>query len=129
MHWYFDVMTRYTEFGGRASRQEYWMFVLASLIASLVLEFVLALALEITGMALHINDVSHTVALMYDLVVLLPSLAVAVRRVHDTDRAGWWLLVPLVSLLPGTPGDNRFGPPPVSRGSRRANATQVVVAG
>lgn len=130
MHWYLDVMAKYAVFGGRASRQEYWMFVLANLIAAVVLGFMVALALVITGMATKTNGISNIVALIYDLVVLLPSLALAVRRTHDTDRTGWWLLVPLVSLLPGTRGDNRFGPAPAaSRDSQGPNPTRVVAAG
>ena len=110
-------LKRYTQFNGRASRSEFWWFQLFILIVSIpsyVLGFIAgytdsqALALASTGL----NVVMW-------LIFVLPTLAVTVRRLHDTDRSGWWLLltlVPIVSLvllvfllLPGTPGGNRFG--------------------
>jgi uncharacterized membrane protein YhaH (DUF805 family) len=100
---------------GRAARAEYWyffLFYLIAIFASGVLDAVL--------FRHHANGPLSTLAW---LVLLLPWLAVAVRRLHDRDRSGWWLLlhfVPVVGqivlivwfCLPGTPGPNRFGPPP-----------------
>ena len=109
-------LKRYAQFSGRASRSEFWLFQLFIVIVSIplyVLGFVAGytdsqtLALASTGLSL----------VMW-LIFVLPTLAVTVRRLHDTDRSGWWLLltlVPIVGLvlvvflvLPSTPGGNRF---------------------
>ncbi|MEU8580648.1 DUF805 domain-containing protein [Streptomyces abikoensis] len=112
MHWYVDVLKKYAVFSGRARRQEYWMFTLISTVISIVL--------AITEGVLGTNSVIGTV---YVLAVLLPSLAVTVRRLHDTDRSGWWVLIgliPLVGLivllvftcLDSQPQPNKYGPSP-----------------
>jgi uncharacterized membrane protein YhaH (DUF805 family) len=101
-------------FGGRAGGTEYWWFVLFGTIV-----FGLASLLDHAAFGRH--------ALLwatYTLVLLMPYVAVAVRRLHDTDRSGWWLLLVFVPLgnivllvwfcLPSTPGPNRFGPMPDS---------------
>jgi uncharacterized membrane protein YhaH (DUF805 family) len=112
MNWYLQVLRKYAEFNGRARRTEYWMFALFSLIASAVLGFV-----ETTA------GIEPALSGIYGLAVLIPTLAVSVRRLHDTDRSGWWLLLGLVpvigiivlivfAVLEGQPGPNRFGPNP-----------------
>jgi uncharacterized membrane protein YhaH (DUF805 family) len=112
MSWYLAVLKKYAQFSGRARRTEYWMFVLFNLIISMVLAFVEGL-LGSPGV----------IGLLYGLAVLLPSIAVSVRRLHDTDRSGWWLLVALVPLIgvivlivfaaqDSKPGDNAYGPNP-----------------
>lgn len=107
MNWYLDVLKKYAEFNGRARRKEYWMFFLFNLIISFVIGFVCGLILGEKG---------RIVANIYSLAVLLPSIAVGVRRMHDTDHSGWWIIVPIVNLvfacIEGTPGPNRFGPDP-----------------
>lgn len=98
---------KYAEFNGRASRSEYWWFALAIFLISLVLAIV-----------------SSTLTNLFSLATLLPSLAVGARRLHDTDRSGWWQLlwiVPIIGwivmvvfLVQQTQAqDNRFGAPPV----------------
>ena len=108
MNWYLEVLKKYVDFDGRARRKEYWMFVLINTIISLVLMFLVAK----TGGA----KTGSVVLNLYQLAVLLPSIAVGVRRMHDTDHSGWWILCPLVNLVfactGGTPGPNRFGPDP-----------------
>jgi uncharacterized membrane protein YhaH (DUF805 family) len=111
MHWYTDVLKKYTEFSGRARRQEYWMFFLFNFIISIVISIIDAvLGLGFLG-------------LIYMLAVLLPSIAVAIRRLHDTDRSGWWFLIGFVPLiggiwllvllvLEGTSGENQYGADP-----------------
>ena len=74
--------TKYADFGGRAMRSEYWWWVLFTIVVGI------ALAL-----------VSHLVAGLFHLAVLIPSLAVAVRRLHDTGKSGWWLLIGLIPLI------------------------------
>ncbi|MFB7776644.1 DUF805 domain-containing protein [Streptomyces bauhiniae] len=111
MHWYVDVLKKYAVFSGRARRQEYWMFTLFSLIISIVL--------TILDNALDINFLAG----IYALAVLVPSLAVGVRRLHDTSRSGWWLLLVLIPFIgaivlivffaiEGKPEANEYGPNP-----------------
>lgn len=104
MNWYLEVLKKYAVFNGRARRKEYWMFFLLSIGIALALSFV--------------ERILHTVVLttLYQLAVLVPSVAVGVRRMHDTDHSGWWFLFPIVNLVfavqEGQPGGNRFGPDP-----------------
>ena len=118
MNWYIGVLKRYFDFDGRARRMEYWMFGLISTIIFIVL----ALVDHATG-TWHMDTRYGLLSGIYLLAVLLPSIAVTVRRLHDTDRSGWWILISLVPLiggivmlvfmcLDGTPGANRFGPNP-----------------
>ncbi|OPL14085.1 MAG: hypothetical protein AVO34_06205 [Firmicutes bacterium ML8_F2] len=114
MHWYLDVLKKYFVFQGRAHRTEYWMFTLFSVlvyIALMIIEGILGMGSE-TGLGL--------LSTLYSLAVLLPSLGVAVRRLHDTNRSGWWLLIGLVPIVGGIvllvfmvmdsqPGSNQYG--------------------
>ncbi|MEU4715257.1 DUF805 domain-containing protein [Micromonospora purpureochromogenes] len=115
-----SVLSQYAGFGGRARRSEYWWFALFTLILSIVA--------GILDGALGTNigsDPSSTgvIGLIVSLALLLPTLAVAVRRLHDTDRSGWWLLIGLVPLVgaivllvffvkDGTRGSNQYGADP-----------------
>lgn len=111
MHWYVDVLKKYAVFSGRARRQEYWMFFLFYFIIMIVLSVVEG----IVGSA-------GILGMIYGLAVLCPSVAVAIRRLHDTDRSGWWCLIGLIPLigivllvfmvLEGTSGENQYGPDP-----------------
>ena len=110
MNWYLDVLKKYAVFSGRARRKEYWMFVLFNLIIVFVLSF-------IEGMVANSSNSGQSIlASIYNLAVLIPTIAVGVRRMHDTDHSGWWLLFPIVNLVfaltEGTKGDNRFGADP-----------------
>ena len=112
MNWYLEVLKKYAVFSGRARRKEYWMFVLFSTTIGVVLGF----AEGILG--LFPETTESILGNVYGLAVLLPSIAVGVRRMHDTDHSGWWILMPIVNLViactEGTRGDNRFGPDPKS---------------
>ena len=113
-----SVLTQYVGFGGRARRSEYWWYALFSVlvgIVAVILDNALGTDFESTGNGL--------ISLLLNLALFLPSLAVAVRRLHDTDRSGWWLLIALIPLVgaivllvffcqDGTPGKNRFGNSP-----------------
>ncbi|MCB9904161.1 MAG: DUF805 domain-containing protein [Planctomycetes bacterium] len=117
MNWYLEVLKKYAVFTGRARRKEYWMFVLFNWLISLALTFVDSLVFG------YAWDGSQGIAILntvYSLAVLIPSLAVGIRRLHDTDRSGWWLLINLIPILgwiwflvlmclDGTHGSNRFG--------------------
>ena len=114
MEWYIKVLKKYAVFEGRASRQEYWMFFLVHLIISFGVGF-------LTGVLSSITKTDQTIlGNIYSLAVLIPSIAVAIRRMHDTDRNGWWCVVPIVSLIysieEGQSGPNKYGPDP--RGSQ-----------
>ncbi|MBK5002444.1 DUF805 domain-containing protein [Pseudomonas sp. S31] len=99
---FMHVMRKYAEFQGRARRKEYWLFVLVSTL--------IVLGFTVIETILNIPQVLSTLA---NLAMMVPSIAVGVRRLHDSDRSGWWLLLPIVNLvflcLDSTPGDNRFG--------------------
>ena len=118
MNWYLSVLKQYAVFKGRARRREYWFFILFNLIASVVLTVIDFMTGSLDP-ELGIGLLSG----LYSLAVLIPSLAVTVRRLHDTDRSGWWLLIGLVPLigaivllvfmlLDSTPGDNQHGANP-----------------
>lgn len=112
MNWYLDVVKKYAEFSGRARRKEYWMFFLFNSIISLVLALI--------DFALSTYPIITSI---YVLALFLPNLGLVVRRLHDTDRSGWWILIGLVpivggivmlvfSVLEGQPHDNKYGPNP-----------------
>ncbi|WP_425221136.1 DUF805 domain-containing protein [Pseudomonas sp.] len=111
MEWYTAVLKKYVEFQGRARRKEYWMFILFNILASIICGVIDG----ILGIMLLVP--------LYSLAVLLPSIAVCIRRLHDTNRSGWWILISLVPFvgsiilliflcIEGDAGDNRFGPNP-----------------
>ena len=118
MEWYLKVLKQYATFGGRARRKEYWMYTLFTIIA-----YIVAMILD-NMLGLTFGDLGYGYLYMgYALLVFLPSLAVSVRRLHDRDLSGWWILIGLVpvigailllvwSCMEGTQGDNRFGPDP-----------------
>ncbi|PKG38282.1 DUF805 domain-containing protein [Psychromonas sp. Urea-02u-13] len=112
MDWYFKVIQHYAVFKGRARRKEYWMFFLFNIIFAIVVGVVSAILANIIG-----ADLSYIPSL-YALTIFLPSIAVAVRRMHDTDRSGWWIIVPIVGfvflMLNGDAQKNRFGEDPKS---------------
>ncbi len=100
-------LSKYIDFSGRATRSEYWWFYLAYFLAYIAL-IGLAVATEISAFAI--------LAMLISFGLLVPTIAAGVRRMHDVDKKGWWILVPFVNLyfavIPGTPSDNRFGAPP-----------------
>jgi uncharacterized membrane protein YhaH (DUF805 family) len=111
MSWYLEVWRKFAVFEGRARRMEYWMFALVGSVVG----FILALIDNELG--------GKFLSTLYDLAVFIPSLAVSVRRLHDTNRSGWWLLIGLVPLVgaivllvfflsDSDPGENQYGPNP-----------------
>lgn len=105
------VLSKYVVFSGRASRSEFWWFTLFNFLVNVVatlVDFMMG---------------TELLSIVTTLALLLPALGVAVRRLHDTDRSGWWILItfiPLIGIIvliiwyatEGTRGDNRFGPIP-----------------
>ncbi|MFK4101074.1 DUF805 domain-containing protein [Streptomyces sp. NPDC019531] len=111
MSWFIEVLKKYAVFSGRARRKEYWMYMLFVAIIYVVL-LGIGLAAKMTWLPI-----------IFYVGILLPSLGVTIRRLHDTGRSGWWILfgfVPLVggitlfvfSVLDGEPGENKYGPNP-----------------
>lgn len=125
MRWYMEALRKYADFSGRARRKEYWFFALFNVLVAMVLMFVAAGMSALIGRE-H-NDLVGFVMFvpfsLFWLATLIPSLAVTVRRLHDTGRSGWWWLISFVpfvggiillvfTLLEGDPGPNLYGPDP-----------------
>lgn len=118
MNWYLEVLKKYAEFNGRASRQEYWYFLLFNILISAFLatiDYFTGTFNAETGLGLLSG--------IYTLAVLIPGISVTVRRLHDTDRSGWWIFISLIPIIGGitllvfmvldsTSGDNEYGPNP-----------------
>jgi uncharacterized membrane protein YhaH (DUF805 family) len=116
-----SVFRQYATFSGRAPRSEYWFFQLFNLLVILA-AYGIAIVLLIATRSVSVLGVLLLAVAVYALATLIPSLAVTVRRLHDSDRSGWWLLIALVPylgaiillifmVLPSTRRPNRFGPP------------------
>jgi len=141
LQWMLLPFKRYAEFSGRSRRMEYWSFILLNVIVYIVLGgimvaggFNLAAMSDPAAMSAAAPGTVFYIGAgllgLYALAILVPSIAVVVRRLHDRDMSGWWYLgvivasmIPFVGfiagiaflvlmLLPGTPGPNRFGPDP-----------------
>jgi len=118
MNWYIGVLKKYAEFGGRAQKAEYWFFLLFTILISLALGIIDRITgsfMPQVGMGL--------LGVLYSLAVFIPSLAVSIRRLHDTGRSGWWLLIGLIPLVgaivliifmvqDSNPGENQYGQNP-----------------
>lgn len=116
-------LQRYAQFDGRSGRKEYWMFQLFLWLVILVGYAGIGI-----GAAMDSSLVAGLFGVLlggFSLAVIVPAIAVAIRRLHDIDKSGWFLLVSLIpfvggivllvfNVLPGTPGENRFGPVPPS---------------
>lgn len=106
------VLSKYITFDGRARRSEYWYWFLAIVLVEIVVG-IFYLMSSTLGILLYV---------VFGLAIILPSIAVAIRRLHDTNRTGWWILLTLIPfgglvllvfyVLEGTPGDNQYGPSP-----------------
>jgi uncharacterized membrane protein YhaH (DUF805 family) len=104
---YLQALKKYTEINGRATRREFWTFFLVSI----AIEFVL-------GCIEGLLDIPGIVSGLYSFAVLMPMITAGVRRMHDTGRSGWWVLLPIGNIIfwveEGNPGPNKFGPNPKS---------------
>ena len=138
MNWYFQALKKYAVFNGRAEKKEFWYFSLFVVIFSIVLAvidafipgfdtfFEIALPEQLNATYGSTYSTPSGMGLLsgiYALAMAIPSLSIAVRRLHDTDRTGWWLLLillPLIGIIvlmvfwakDSTPGENRYGPAP-----------------
>ncbi len=116
MNWYLKVLRQYADFNGRARRMEYWMFILFNIIfaiAAVILDNLLGLKFS--------SEIPYGfIYLIYVLATLIPGIAVAVRRLHDVDKSGWFYLIAFIPIIgtiwllilfftEGTPGTNQYG--------------------
>jgi len=113
----------YANFSGRAPRSEYWMFTLLMFLLGAAIGLIIGIAGGIFG----IDNMKSLISLFQNILFLatiIPSVAVSVRRLHDVDKSGWWLLIGLIPIIgaiwlfvlyctKGTEGDNRFGSDPL----------------
>ena len=130
MEWMLMPLKRYANFSGRSRRKEYWMFILFLVLASIALTLVLgmfSLSEGEEGSMLGLGGTAIILVLFY-FAILIPSIAVQVRRFHDQDKSGWFVLLNLIPYLggiivlvfmclEGTRGPNRYGPDPKGGGS------------
>jgi uncharacterized membrane protein YhaH (DUF805 family) len=119
---------RYFDFSGRSRRMEYWMFYLFVMIVYVVLLLVMGRGAPSVDPATGapsggggLASIGAGLLGLFWLGTIIPLLAVSVRRMHDQDRSGWWILCPIVNVvflfIDGTPGPNRFGPDPKGTGA------------
>jgi uncharacterized membrane protein YhaH (DUF805 family) len=106
------VIGKYADFSGRARRSEYWYWTLAIILGYVVALILIAIAKPLAFLAI-----------IFYLAIIVPSIAVSIRRLHDTGKSGWFVLIGLIPLVGGiillvfqvsdsTPGDNQYGPNP-----------------
>lgn len=119
MKWFIKVLKHYADFSGRAQRKEYWMFILFGVIFMFAWTLLLTLLFTIND-SFKLYGIVYNVALSSVAILLLPGMAVTVRRLHDTGRSGWMLLVGLIPLIgkiwlitlmldDGQQGENKYG--------------------
>jgi uncharacterized membrane protein YhaH (DUF805 family) len=118
MEWYTEVLKKYAVFQGRARRQEFWMFFLFNSM------FFLLAAVVDNIIGTRYQDMWYGIFYtLYSLAMLIPSLAVEIRRLHDVGKSGWWLFISLIPLIgaiwlfvllvtDSQPGENQYGPNP-----------------
>ncbi len=94
MNWYLKVLKKYAVFEGRAQRAEYWYFILFTILISIVLAFI-----DMATGTFNQETGFGVISGIYSLAVLIPTIAVGVRRLHDTNRTGWWILIGLIPLI------------------------------
>lgn len=113
MKYYIDALKNYAKFSGRATRKEFWMFALFNFIVSIIVSIVASI--------IRFDSLSG----LYCLAVLIPNLAIMARRLHDTDRSAWWILINLIPvigqivififmLLPSKQGQNSYDTNPIT---------------
>lgn len=122
MKWYFKVLKQYADFNGRARRKEYWYFFLINFLITFTFGFLTSLSGSVASNSAIITFSSMFIGI-YSLAIFLPSIAVGVRRLHDTNRSGWWILIGLIPFIgalilifffvqDSQPGTNKYGPNP-----------------
>jgi len=122
------VTEKYADFSGRAPRAEYWWFVLAEVVVLIIAKILDGIIGSDIG-----GSGSGIFYILVCLALLVPGIAVSIRRLHDTDKTGWWLLIAFVPIIgaivlivfmvqEGTAGSNQYGPNPYGEGGGRIPA-------
>lgn len=118
MKYYLEALKKYADFSGRSRRKEYWLFILFNIFFSIV-----AMLIDVLAGTRMENQYYGIISILYNIAMVIPTLAVMVRRLHDINRSGWWFLINLIPVIgniwffvlmcfDGTLGQNRFGPDP-----------------
>ena len=116
------VMKKFATFSGRASRPEFWYFWLTCFLVN----FIFNVIVQLVGPESAASGIIAIVQGLFGLAIIIPHIAVVVRRLHDTNRTGWWFLIVFIPLIGAiilllwlasapTPGTNMYGPQPRSR--------------
>lgn len=136
MNAYFGAIQRYFDFSGRSTRSEFWLFIL--------FQFLISLALVVLDQVLFRVPITSEdygpLTIIGTLFHIIPTLSVAARRLHDTDKTGWWQLIGIIPIVGwivllvfvctgSTPGENRFGPDPFGRRGYGARSFPVARGG
>lgn len=107
MNYYLKVLQNYAVFNGRARRSEYWWFFLINIVIAYGLQIIAAIT-EVSAFSM--------IGGLYSLAVLLPGIGVAIRRMHDVGKSGWYILIPIYNLIlaftEGDKGPNEYGEDP-----------------
>jgi len=107
MNYFFDVLKKYAVFTGRARRSEFWYFQLFTFIISTVLTF---------SISFIDSEIGVAVSFIFSLAIFLPRISVSARRMHDVGRSGWYMLIPIYSIIlfatDGNKGQNEYGTDP-----------------
>ena len=123
MNYYLEALKKYAVFHGRAHRAEFWWFVLFNAIFSFALNITFGARVGVPEESVSSASPLAILPAIYGLAVLLPAIGVSIRRLHDTNRSGWWLLIaffPIVGAIvlivfyaqAGDAGENQFGADP-----------------
>ena len=125
MYWFIVALKKYAVFEGRSRRAEYWYFILFSSLIGIALGLIEGMVGGVDGIGEDAlpNPMESILSTIYSLAILIPSVAVTTRRLHDVDKSGWWQLLHCIlfigsiviliwMLKPGTTGSNRFGDDP-----------------
>jgi len=118
MKWYFKAVRKYAVFAGRARRKEFWTFFLTNLLIALSLR-----GIDILLGTWNPDDRFGLVSFIFEVVILIPTIAVSIRRLHDTNRSGWQYLILFIPFIGwiyflvlmaenSQPSENRYGPQP-----------------
>jgi uncharacterized membrane protein YhaH (DUF805 family) len=130
MEWMLMPLRRYADFSGRSRRKEYWMFTLFILLVYAVVGILFVMGANFAALGTGgdpeisvIGWIAIALFVIFALAIIIPSIAVIVRRLHDQDKSGWFILIQFVPYIggivmlvfmciEGTKGENRFGPDP-----------------
>jgi len=125
MKWFLKVMKQYADFNGRARRKEYWMFVLFYMII-----LIIASILDNT-LGLVVAGSTGAIYLISVLIMLVPAIAVAARRMHDVGKSGWYMLIPIYNLIlyctDSETGSNEYGPNPKEGSTINDHLTETTI--